>query len=191
MSQASGGSGVHPDEAGLQNGPPTKAPHEITSHILALIQLLSIRATQASEQIRRELGIGATEFRILSMLAVEPRSSGTRIAEIIGRDEAAVSRSVTALIAKRMIEDAGGRGRARRLVLTALGAEVQDKAWRSARERERRLMAPFSLPEQQHLLETLKRLLDAITDEVRADTPGALRPTSGRDRSPATPPQED
>lgn len=145
----------------------TPPPPEIISHILAVIQLLSIRATRASDPIRQELGIGSTEFRVLSVVSAEPECPGTRIADIIGRDEGAVSRSVTALIRKEMIKDVGDRGRARRLVLTDLGRDVQQRAWRSARERERRLMARFSMEEQRHLLETLQRLLKAMADEPR------------------------
>lgn len=137
-----------------------RASHEFSSHVLSLIQLLAIRATaSASKRLYRDLHIGSTDFRVLSVLAAEPGSSGTRIAQVIGRDEAAISRSVVSLLSKKLIEDVPARGRARRMVLTEAGRVVQDRAWRAARERERRLLSVIEPDERERLRTTLQRLL--------------------------------
>lgn len=139
------------------------ADHELTSYVLSLIQLLAIRATaSASRQLYRDLHIGSMDFRVMSVLAAEPGSSGSRVAEVIGRDEAAVSRSVVKLIKKGLVQDTPARGRARRMILSPAGEAVQHRAWNAARDRERRLLAVLPAADRERLRTMLQRLLEEM-----------------------------
>jgi DNA-binding MarR family transcriptional regulator len=128
-------------------------------HILALIQLLAIRTQAASSPLRKELGLGSMDFRAMSVLAAEPEISGARIAEVIGRDEAAVSRSLKPLIARGLIEEVPASGRARRLRLTAEGRAIQQRGWHFAREREKRVISVLTPAQQEDLRAMLRTLL--------------------------------
>ena len=155
------------DRKSSETTPPEGGSEELKSHILALVQLLAIRITGgATSRLKRELGIGSTNFRTLSVLAVEPGASGARIAEVLGRDEAAVSRSLKPLIECGLIVVDSGSGRARRLRLTDEGRSVQARGWELARARERRLVSVLSVDEQEQLRGSLQRLLSQAEREA-------------------------
>lgn len=147
---------THASEAGPVDNEPTH-------YVLSLIQLLAIRATaSASKQLYRDLHIGSMDFRVMSVLAAEPGSSGIRIAEVIGRDEAAVSRSVVKLIKQGLVQDTLARGRARRMILSPEGEAVQLRAWDAARGRERRLLSVLPVADRERLRTILQRLLEEM-----------------------------
>lgn len=143
----------------------------------ALLTFVANRLTNsASVTYRRRFGIGVLDFRVMAMLVIEPGVSGARIAEVIGLDKAAVSRTLKSLQSRGFVSAKAGRGRARVLTLTAAGRRVYDKAWKVAQERERILLSAMSAREQEVFRDLLRRALTAtrlLTD--LADEPLSKR----------------
>ena len=136
-----------------------------------LVKLANAMTRGASRVYLRLFDIGIVEWRILSMLAIEPRSSAQRICDELEMDKASVSRSVRELIARGLlISDPDDQRRMRPLELSAAGREQHDKILKIAVERERLLMQGFSRDEMRGLLATLRRLeanLEAVEEHER------------------------
>jgi DNA-binding MarR family transcriptional regulator len=96
----------------------------------------------ASSLYLRRFGVGVGEWRVLSMLAVEPGIRAARICAVVALDKGAVSRSLKRLVALGCVAGAvdGGDPRARRWRLTEAGRALHDRILEVALERERRLI---------------------------------------------------
>jgi DNA-binding MarR family transcriptional regulator len=105
-------------------------------------------------------GVGVTEWRVISQLAIEPAIAAQRICEVIGLDKGAVSRSVAALVAAGHVVERGDPRDARRQVLelTASGYALHDALIALATSREEMLLAGFSAEERAQLVLFLRRL---------------------------------
>lgn len=113
----------------------------------------------ASRRLKRALGIGLMEWRVVCNLGAEPGLSAARIAEISGVDKSVVSRAVSELERQGLIAAAAGPpGRQTALRLTPLGQDLHDRGVLRADERELRLLDGFSAREQDLLVDFLKRL---------------------------------
>jgi DNA-binding MarR family transcriptional regulator len=111
-----------------------------------------------------KFGINVTEWRMMSLLAIEPGIAAARICQVIGFDKGPVSRTLAAmqkrgLIAIRTDPD---DGRTHMISLTAKGRATHDKVIVTALERERRLLACLSRAEQEVLIDLLRRLHDNL-----------------------------
>lgn len=116
-------------------------------------------STGASRLYLRCFGIGIIEWRIMAMLAIEPRISPARITHVIGIDKAGVSREMRKLEAKgylRISDDATNLRR-KTLELTAKGYAVHDQVIQVALERERRLLSDLTPEEATVFLDLLAR----------------------------------
>jgi len=131
----------------------------------AAITLLAqkISAT-ASASYRPRFGVGVTDWRIMALIAGEPWIAPVRIAESTGLDKAAVSRSLRDLREAGLVEASGEAPSRRRnvLALTPEGLRLHDELAAAARERERRLLEGFSVPERAVLQDYVARMLRAI-----------------------------
>jgi DNA-binding MarR family transcriptional regulator len=128
----------------------------------------------ASRTYRKHFGVGVSEWRIMSLLAIEPNITANRITQVIGLDKAAVSRSLEALRERNFVSitaDAND-GRQRIIALTPQGKEMHDKIILVALERERRLLACFTEEEVDTLFNLLVRMHAQIA-EVDAYDPGS------------------
>lgn len=110
----------------------------------------------ASRLYLREFGVGIIDWRVMSMLAVEPDITANRVSQVIGMDKAAVSRSLHALEGRGLVT--GDAERRRRVRLTPEGRAVHDRIIQVALDRERRLLADLSEPEVELLIGLLRRL---------------------------------
>jgi len=113
----------------------------------------------ASRRLKKVLGIGLMEWRVVCNLGVEPGRSAARIAEVSGVDKSVVSRAVAELERQGLITTASGQpGRQTALRLTPVGQALHDRGVLRADEREFRILDGFSPEEQDRLVEFLKRL---------------------------------
>jgi DNA-binding MarR family transcriptional regulator len=96
----------------------------------------------ASKRYLDAFGIGIVEWRIMSMLAIEPQISATRICEVVALDKSSTSRGLKSLDRKALL-DSDDRSDTRRKVwrLNGAGEALHDKIITVALERERRLLA--------------------------------------------------
>ena len=125
----------------------------------------------ASRRLRKALGIGLMEWRVVCNLGAEPGRSAARIAEVSGVDKSVVSRAVTELERQGLIiTSTDSPGRQTALRLTPAGEALHDRGVTRADERELRLLDGFSPQEQDLLVDFLKRLtvnLDRLEDGPR------------------------
>src|ERR1700739_4352855 len=94
---------------------------DIERYVPALITVIANRLTSSASVIyRQRLGIGATEMRVIVIVATQPDISGIRIGKITGLDKAAVSRALRSLQARRLIavEADPDHGRRQNITLT-------------------------------------------------------------------------
>ncbi len=96
----------------------------------------------ASLHYLEEFGVGIVEWRIIAMLAIEPRIPAARICEVVALDKSATSRGLKSLSEKDLVLFAEPSRDARRRIwwLSDRGYESHDKILEIALERERRLL---------------------------------------------------
>lgn len=124
-------------------------------------------------------GVGVTEWRVISQLAIEPAIAAQRICEVIGLDKGAVSRSIASLVAAGHVAERPRERDARRqvLALTESGYALHDALIALATAREALMLADFSADERAQFVGYLRRLharLPALRDfDPATDAPAA------------------
>ncbi|HWW46901.1 MAG TPA: MarR family winged helix-turn-helix transcriptional regulator [Xanthobacteraceae bacterium] len=146
---------------------------DLDRYIPALLTFLANKLSNGSSSIYRRLfGVSVTEWRVLSMLAVESNIPAQRVCQVIGFDKAIVSRTVQVLADKGWVSVATDRKdiRRRTLALTRAGKAMHDKILKVALKRESLLISQFSPQELDLLIDFLGRML-AKVGEVNAYDP--------------------
>lgn len=116
-------------------------------------------STGASLEYHRRFGIGVVEWRILCHLAVEPWSNVIAMAQSIGLDKSSVSRSLSGMEQRGLVEMRDGGRRRREAALTAEGLALHRAVLPVARAREQALLSGFSPDELERLLDFFHRLI--------------------------------
>lgn len=135
---------------------------DLQSYVPALVTLLANRLTNSGSAIyRQELGVGATEMRVIVILGSQPDISGIRIGTITGLDKAAVSRALRTLEALGLITIKADpeHGRRQSIALTAAGRLLHDRGVVLSLERENRLLESFTSRERKLVISLLNRML--------------------------------
>ena len=141
--------------------------------IATRVNWLSSRLVTTATATFGELGLGYLNARIVLALGRRPQITAARLAELLGVDPAAVSRSLRDLKAQKLVEESPGPVRS--LSLTRHGAEMRDKVEMLSAAREQRMLRGFSEDEADRLMDYLERMLGHM-DEVAAlaeEMPGA------------------
>src|SRR3954447_18885679 len=150
--------------APAETGPTLDLDRYVPAFITFIANKLSNSATAFYQ---REFGVNVTEWRIMSLLAIEPGIPASRICHVIGFDKGPVSRTLS-LLQKRglvTIRTAPDDGRTHSISLTAKGRATHDKVIVAALERERRLLSVLRKDEREVLIDLLRRVhgnLDAV-----------------------------
>ena len=143
-------------EADRHSGPVTDLDRSVLFLTTAFANKLS---KGASRRLKRALGIGLMEWRVVCNLGAEPGLSAARIAEISGVDKSVVSRAVGELERQGLIAASSDLpGRQTALRLTPAGQALHDRGVLRADERELSLLDGFSAQERDQLIDFLKRL---------------------------------
>lgn len=154
--------------AGADAGPTLDLDRYVPAFITFISNKLSNSATTFYQ---RNFSINVTEWRIMSLLAIEPGISASRICHVIGFDKGPVSRTL-ALLQKRglvAIRTDPHDGRSHSISLTAKGRATHDKVIVAALDRERRLLSCLKKDEREVLIDLLRRLhnnLGAVTGQT-------------------------
>ena len=149
-----------PDGAPTESQPPTL---DLDSSVPVLVTILANRiTTSGSTTFRRRHGIGSTEWKVLSTIAIESHVTGARISQLVGIDRAAVSRVLKGFVERGLIQvDQSARhSNYQSVTLTAAGEKLHDEAIITAFEREKLLLQPFSAREKTQLVQLLRKLID-------------------------------
>ena len=139
---------------------------DLNRYVPALLAFIDNKlSAHAAKLYKDQFNTTLTEFRILTMLAVEPNINAQRIIELIGLDKAGVSRTIKQLHEKALLivtpdpQDL----RSNTLQLTASGQALYDEVLIAAQEREQKLLAEFNHMEIENLIYLLNKLHTGVT----------------------------
>src|SRR5690349_8838967 len=124
--------------------PPTIDHERYIPFLITVISNGLYRAASPVYQTR--FGIGVTEWRVLSALAVEPNTTANRVCQIAQLDKAAASRSLKVLEKGGYvaIEPHRTDARKRKVELSTSGRELHDKILRVALKRQELILDGFT-----------------------------------------------
>ena len=141
---------------------------DLNRYVPALITFIANKLSRSATVLyQKRFKVNVTEWRILSLLAIEPEISASRICHVIGFDKGPVSRTLAAMEERGLVAIKADRedGRTYSISLTAKGAATHDHVIAVALERERRLLSCLSKGERETLTALLRRVhgnLDAV-----------------------------
>jgi DNA-binding MarR family transcriptional regulator len=134
---------------------------DLRGYVPYFLTAISNTWSRSSSRLYLErFGVGVTEWRVISQLAIEPRIAAQRICEVIELDKGAVSRGVASLVAAGYVrESADGRDARRQVLeLTASGYGLHDRLIALAKAREQMMLADFTPDERAQFTALLSRI---------------------------------
>jgi DNA-binding MarR family transcriptional regulator len=143
---------------------------DLERYVPAFITFIANKlSNSASARYQREFGLNVTEWRIMSLLAIEPNIPASRICHVIGFDKGPVSRTLAAMDKRGLVKIGTDPddGRTHSISLTAKGRATHDKVIVAALEREQQLLSCLNKSERESLIDLLRRLhenLGAVTN---------------------------
>jgi DNA-binding MarR family transcriptional regulator len=151
--------------------------------------IANILAIGGSRLYRRTYNIGLAEWRLMWVLAIAPRITAQRASQIMGLDKAAVSRALAALERRGLVRVTPdpADNRQRIIELSETGTELHGRLIIVAKERERRLLAPFTKDEVRVLAGLLRRMHAGAANVNAFDPRAFVEPAAappGKETSP-------
>jgi len=140
---------------------------KLDEYFPALLLFLSNKMSLGAHQLYSELfDITVTDWRVISLLALEPEISAKRVCQFIGLDKGTVSRTIARLAKDHMIEILNDPtdGRSNLLVLSKKGLEIHEQAIEIALEREKKILKKLTKDEVKELIRILNILNNDIND---------------------------
>jgi DNA-binding MarR family transcriptional regulator len=118
----------------------------------------------AERRLRRSLDLTVMEWRVLTVLAVEPAAPPGRIVTIAGVNKAAVSRAVNSLERRGLLHRTAAPGHRLRtqLFLTPAGEELHNRGWSDRDLAEKLLLAGFSDEERAAFKQGLRKVMRTL-----------------------------
>ncbi len=121
----------------------------------------------ASQTYLANFGVGIVEWRVVSMLAIEPGIAAARICEVIALDKAATSRALQQLRQSGYVsfETPGSDPRRKLWWLNERGYDLHDRILAQALEREKRLIEgvdPEDLEAFLRVMRTMRKNVDRL-----------------------------
>jgi len=131
----------------------------------------SAMSRSAALRYRREFDVSLGEWRAISLIAADPTPALNRLARRAGLDKAQMSRVVTRLTERGLVDRTAGSGRTSQLALTAEGTRVYRGLIAAANERDAEFLAALTPEEAATLSGALDKLADlalAVEERERA-----------------------
>ena len=142
----------------------------VSSKVLKLANVLRRGSTLI---YGRKLGLSQVEWRIVALVGEHAPVSLNELADLLDLDKGQTSRSVSALVARRlMLREYRRDGRGIRITLTARGTEIYGQLMASALERNRVLLSGMTAEEKTQLFAVLDRLT-ALARTILAQEQGS------------------
>lgn len=115
----------------------------------------------ASAIYRKRFGIGITDWRVISMLAIEPGITAARVCEVVKLDKAATSRALKTLGDAGLLRfvAANTDARRRRWWLSERGYALHDEILQVALRREAELVRGVAPEDLEAFLRVMRRML--------------------------------
>src|SRR3981189_1562375 len=143
---------------------------DLERYVPAFVTFIANKLSRSATALyQKRFGVNVTEWRMMSLLAIAPGLTASRICYVIGFDKGPVSRTL-ALMQKRgliAIKTDPRDGRSHSISLTPKGRQVHDQVIVAPVGRERGLLACLRKDEREVLIDLLRRVhsnLDAVTD---------------------------
>jgi len=148
-----------------RDGAPILDIHRYAPFLLNAVNGAWQRKTSAV--YRSRFGLGIVDWRVLSMLMIEPRIAATRICEAIRLDKAAVSRTLAQLDAKGFLAFEASRSDPRKRVwwLSDAGRAIHDDILAIAIGFEAEMVDGVSPEEMDTFLKVMSRFLSNLERE--------------------------
>jgi DNA-binding MarR family transcriptional regulator len=142
------------------------------SDVVSITELLSYRISRVSNALsrgaalryRREFDVSLGEWRTLALLGARAPLGLGQLARLAGLDKAQVSRAVSRLTERALVQRAPGPGRLTLLTLTDRGHQVYLGLMTAANDRERILQASLTAQEREVFDSVLHKLADVALD---------------------------
>ncbi len=131
----------------------------------------SAMSRSAALRYRREFDVSLGEWRAISLIAADPTLTLNRLARRAGLDKAQMSRVVSRLTERGLVDRTAGSGRTSQLALTAEGTRVYRGLITAANERDAEFLAALTPEEAATLSDALDKLADlalAVEERERA-----------------------
>lgn len=114
----------------------------------------------ASNLYRERFGVGIVEWRVISMLAIEPRITANRICDVIHLDKAATSRALRTLLEEGRVEFLASEtdDRKRLWWLSDAGYDLHDRILTLALQREARLIKGIDPVDLEAFLRVMRQM---------------------------------
>lgn len=147
---------------------------DLDRYVPAFITFIANKLSNSATALyQKQFGVNVTEWRIMSLLAIEPGIPASRICHVIGFDKGPVSRTLAGLEKRGhvLIRTDANDGRTHSISLTGKGRITHDRVIVAALDRERRLLSCLSKNEREVLIDLLRRLhenLGAVTGSSEA-----------------------
>jgi DNA-binding MarR family transcriptional regulator len=147
---------------------------DLERYVPAFVTFIANKLSRSATTFyQKRFGVNVTEWRIMSLLALEPGIPASRICHVIGFDKGPVSRTLTMMQNRDLIaiRTDPKDGRSHSISLTAKGRATHDKVIVAALDRERRLLSCLNKSEQEVLIDLLRRIhenLGAVTGQTRS-----------------------
>lgn len=132
--------------------------HRYPPYLLATIT--ATLSARASAMFRAELGVGVSDWRVIASLAQFPGSTASEIVEAVTLDKAAVSRALSGLSSRRLVDAIPGERDPRRKswYLTDEGWSMHDALLDLALEQNAFLTRGVGTAELEACLDVLRRM---------------------------------
>ncbi len=134
---------------------------KVLNQLHSLIKAIDNRGAQILQQ---EMGIGFSQFKILSTLSKQTNVSQAALAECLSISPPAISRQVELMLGKALIDSYKNPKNRRQhmLSLTPLGANTLKQAWDILDVRFGDVVAVLDQDEQKQLVATLDKLYQQL-----------------------------
>jgi DNA-binding MarR family transcriptional regulator len=145
---------------------------DLERYVPAFVTFIANKLSRSATTFyQKRFGVNVTEWRIMSLLALEPGIPASRICHVIGFDKGPVSRTLTMMQNRDLIaiRTDPRDGRSHSISLTTKGRATHDKVIVAALDRERRLLSCLNKSEQEVLIDLLRRIhenLGAVTGQT-------------------------
>ncbi|WP_158880230.1 MarR family winged helix-turn-helix transcriptional regulator [Amycolatopsis anabasis] len=145
--------------------------------LLPISELLSYRLSRTSSALsrsaalryRREFDVSLGEWRAIALIAADATLTLNRLARRAGLDKAQMSRVVTKLAERGLVDRTPGSGRTSQLSLTSEGQKVYRGLIGAANERDATFLGLLSRHEREVLDRALGKLADLALELERQE----------------------
>jgi DNA-binding MarR family transcriptional regulator len=151
---------------------PGRPQLDLEKYVPGLLTVLYNRlSNESSKRYRKWYSLGVTDWRVLAYMGVYRESTAAQISRAIALDKAAISRSITLLKGRGLVDGKQFPGRRVGLQLTASGRSQYEAILSFALLQENALLSGFSDSERQQVVKIFHRMLHNMHDVVRLAPP--------------------